>query len=281
MRYLRLIFPLAAVIAGCGDSTGLDGSGGARSESFAWSGQIAPAATVEVRNINGDVHARPGTGGTVRVHALKQGAKDDPSIVRIEVVQTGQGVTICAVYPDVPGQPPNRCESGPAAQLSSRNNDVSVTFDIEVPPARALVVGTVAGAVDATDLTGHVSARTVAGNIDISTSATADAATINGDITVSIGGLVWDRDLSFTALAGDVMVRVPALANADVHGSTRSGSISTDFSLDITRLGDWQQLSGRLGSGGRNLAITTSNGDIALLANQRQPPSVVPGVDPR
>jgi hypothetical protein len=262
-----MLLASVVLIGGCSDSTGVDPSSPPGTETFEWSGEIAPAGTVEIKNINGDVRALPSSDGMVRVLALKEGEHDDPSTVRIEVLESQQGVTICAVYPDVPGQPVNQCLPGMAGQLSSRSNDVSVTFDIEVPAGRAFIGRTMAGSVEAADLTGYVHARAMAGDIDISTSGIAEATTINGDITASIGRGAWDRDLSFSTLSGHVTVRVPAYTNADVWGSTGNGSISTDFSLSITRVGTWRQLRGRLGNGGRMLSITTAAGDIALLAH--------------
>jgi hypothetical protein len=262
------ILAATALIGGCGDSTGLDDRRPPEPTNFAWSGQVPHGARVEIKNIHGDVRARLGSGGVVRVRAVKQGKSDDPSSVRIEVLETPEGVTICAVYPDVRGLPPNQCLPGLDGQLSSRGNDVTVTFDIEVPAGRAFSAATVAGSVEASGLAGYVQARTLAGDIDISTSRMADAATNNGTNTASIGRVGWDRDLSFSALAGHVTVRVPPSANADIRGSTGDGAISTDFPLSITRVGGLRILRGQLGNGGRNLTITTGSGDIALLSNQ-------------
>jgi hypothetical protein len=255
-----------ALIGGCEDSTGLDDGRFSEPEKFEWSGEVAPAARIEIKNINGDLRARPGSDGMVRVRAVRQGKNDAPSSVRIEVLGTPQGVTICAVYPDVPGQPPNQCLPGLDGQLSSHNNDVEVTFEIEVPTGCSFFGGTIAGSVEAAGLAGYVHARTLAGDIDISTSGIADAATNLGRITASIGRVGWDRDLAFRTLAGDVTLRVPPGTHADVRGSTIGGSISTDFPLSITQVGGWRILQGRLGNGGRSLTITTGSGDIALLS---------------
>lgn len=260
-RLAIALLPLAAVI-GCSDSTG-PGSA-SRTERFTWSGAIEQAATVEIKNTSGDVRARPGPGDFVRVTAVKKGT--DPSRVRIEVLETAQGVTICAVYPDVPGRPANECLPGLAGQLASRDNDVSVDFEVEVPAGRAFRGATVGGSVEATDLTGYVSARTIGGDVVLSTTGLADASVINGDIDASIGRAVWDRDLSFQAITGDVTLRLPAQTNADVWGSTANGDVSTDFPLRITRVGASRQLQGRLGSGGRSLSIATTSGNIALRA---------------
>jgi len=256
----------AALLAACNDSTGPDGNGGpSGAESFQWSGQIAAGGTVEIKGINGDIRAVRAAGSTVRVSALKKGSSDDPSTVRIEVVEHAGGVTVCAVYPDVPGQPRNECLPGRfAGQLSSRNNDVSVTFDVQVPARSKFSGATVAGAVEADALDGDVFAFTVGGNIALSTSGQASASTTSGNITASIGMTDPDHDLLFSSLHGNVTVWIPAGTNARVSGSTANGLISTDFPLTVTRNGSFRHMSGVLGDGGHNLMLTTSRGNVVL-----------------
>lgn len=261
-----LLWPLGA----CDDST--DPSPyGSTTEHFEWVGQVAPGATVEIKNINGEVRAHPGSGSTVRVRAAKQGWDDLPSTVRIVVVETPQRVTFCAVYPDVPGLPPNQCLPGGEAQLASRGNDVSVRFEVDVPPGRTFVGATLAGPVEATGLVGYVVARTISGDIEISTTDLAEASTISGDIRASIGRGDWDRDLSFRAVEGHVTIWLPSATNADVWASTGRGTIATDFPLSITQVGQSRQLQGRLGSGGHDLQIATGSGNIAVRASASQP----------
>jgi len=260
----NILLAISIAIAGCSDSTGPGGLPGTRTETFDWQGQLAPGSTVELKNLNGDVRVAPSADGTTRVRAHLKGTRDDPSSVRMEVVETAVGVTICSVYPDVPGLPANDCQPGLAGQLSSRDNDVSVTIDIELAAGSGFAGGTIAGAVEAVGLTGDVSVRTTAGDIRISTSGIAEATSIGGDITASIGRPAWDRDLAFVSVNGDLTVRVPAHTNAEVWGSTQGGSISTDFPLQITRVGAVRLLRGTLGGGGRALRLTTGGGDIAL-----------------
>jgi hypothetical protein len=254
-------------VAACTDSTGPDQNDDpARTERFEWSGQIAPGGTVEIKNLNGDIRASPVLGNTVVVAAHKRGQRDDPASVRLEVVEHQGGVTICAVYPDVSGQP-NQCLPGPLqGRLSSRENDVDVSFDVLVPLGSDFAGGTLGGDITADALDGNVVARTLAGNIDISTSGMAVGTTFKGNVTASIGLTDWDRDLSFSSLNGNVTVRIPNGTNAWVSAVAR-GSISTDFPLTITGQGSLRQMSGSLGSGGRNLMLSTSDGNIVLRAN--------------
>jgi hypothetical protein len=263
-----LMLACAVLSTACSDSTGPDGDRApSEVDSFEWSGQVATGGTVEIKNINGSIRATPAPGGLVLVKALKRGGSDDPSSVRIDVVQHQGGVTICAVYPDVPGQPANECLPGFLnGQFSSRNSDVEVRFDVQVPVGSDFAGGTIGGHVEARGLHGNVDARTLAGDIDISTTGLASGTTLKGDVTASIGQADWDRDLRFSSVDGNVTVRIPTNTNARVSGIA-NGSISTDFPLTITSQGSFRQLSGILGSGGRNLTLSTSDGNIALRRN--------------
>lgn len=267
-RYAWMVVALAIQPAACSDTTGPDGSDGSDgAETFEWTGQVASNGAVEIKGINGAIRAVRASGQEIRVAARKRGQRDDPSSVTIDVVEHPGGVTVCAVYPDVPGHPRNVCLPGLLqGHLSSRNNDVEVTFELRVPAGLEFRGGTIGGDITAVALDGDVVARTMSGDIDVSTTGWAVGATISGDITASIGLADWERDLSFSSMSGDISVRIPSSTNARVSATAR-GIISTDFPLAITGQGLFRHMSGTLGSGGRNLTMTTSDGNIVLRSN--------------
>src|SRR5437879_9341789 len=63
---------------------------------FHWKGTVAPGKAIEIKGVNGDIRADAGS-GDVEVSAVKHARRSDPDEVKIEVVQHGDGVTICAV----------------------------------------------------------------------------------------------------------------------------------------------------------------------------------------
>ncbi|HET7380207.1 MAG TPA: hypothetical protein VFJ24_09225, partial [Gaiellales bacterium] len=77
---------------------------------FHWKGRIAAGKTIEIKGVNGDVSAVAGS-GDVEVTAVKHARRSDPDEVKIEVVPSEDGVTICAVYPS-DGRRENTCEPG-------------------------------------------------------------------------------------------------------------------------------------------------------------------------
>src|SRR5947209_3090728 len=73
---------------------------------FRWSGKLAPDQVVEIKNVNGTIEAEAANGDEIQVTAEKIGPRAEE--VKIEVVPSSEGVTICAIYPSASGT----CEPG-------------------------------------------------------------------------------------------------------------------------------------------------------------------------
>ena len=104
---------------------------------FQWKGTVERNGAVEIKGVNGDVTAEPPPGAEVEVTAERRGRRNNPEDVQIEVVQHGDGVTICAVYPSRDASRPNECKPGHDGRMNVQNNDVSVTFRCAYRPASA------------------------------------------------------------------------------------------------------------------------------------------------
>lgn len=253
---LSLLATAVALLA-CGDSTG---PGGSVIEDE-WNGQMAAGDVLEIRGVNGGIVASAAAGSEAVVSFTLQGHDDDPATVSVVVLELIGGVTICAVYPDVPGQPTNVCAPGSDYRMSVRDNDVEVTFTVSVPAGVTFVGRTINGGVLGNALESNAFVSTVNGALDVSTTQMADATTVNGSITAAIAMANWDRDLPFTTVNGNVTVTVPAATNAEARLVTVNGDVTSDFPLTQFGPTDWR---GTLGSGGRALALTTVNGNVAL-----------------
>ena len=144
---------------------------------FHWKGKVAAGKTIEIKGVNGDVSAVAGS-GEVDVTGVKSAHRSDPEDVKIEVVPSEDGVTICAVYPS-DGRRENTCEPGEHDHTSTRNNDVRVDFTVRVPEGVRFRGATVNGKVDAANLSSDVDATTVNGSIRISTTGYAGARTVD------------------------------------------------------------------------------------------------------
>ncbi len=231
---------------------------------FRWREPLAAGRVIEIKGVNGNVEAIPATGGEVEVLAVKRARRSNPDDVRIEVVRHSEGVTICAVYPNVEGREPNICAPGPNDRSNVQNNDTSVNFTVRVPAGVRFTGKTVNGKVDANGLSADVEARTVNGSINVTTTGLARATTVNGSITVIMGNVSWSDELAFKTVNGGIDLSVPASLSAQVQVKTLNGDISTDFPMTVTGTFSKRRLTGTVGSGGRDLSIETVNGSVQL-----------------
>ena len=231
---------------------------------FRWHGALAAGCLIEIKGVNGSVEAEPASGGEVEVLAVKRARRSNPDDVRIEVVQHGDGVTICAVYPNVEGQEPNTCAPGRGGHMSTRNNDTSVEFMVRVPAGVRFTGRTVNGGVEARDLSGDVDASTVNGSVHVSTNGLARASTVNGSIVALMGRADWSDGLEFKTVNGGIDLTFPAGLSAEVEAKTVNGQISTDFPLTVQSTFGRRHLSGTIGGGGRELRLETVNGSVQI-----------------
>ena len=234
-----------------------------QAQDWEWQGAVDRGDAIEIKGVNGRIKASGTSGGQVVVSAVKKGKDDDPASVRIEVVEHSGGVTICAVYPDVEGKK-NECAPGDGGRLSSQDNDVNVSFTVQVPAGVRLVATTVNGDIEAGGIGADVAATTVNGDVKVSTSGLARATTVNGSIQASMGRADWDGALSFNTVNGSITVNLPDGVSTDVSASTVNGSMNTEFQLTVTGRFSMKSMHGTIGSGGRDLEMATVNGSIHL-----------------
>ena len=233
-----------------------------RRDEFRWSGRIAPGATLEIKGVNGRIAASPSSGREIELVASKRGRRYDPKAVEIAFVEHAGGLTICAVYPSSDGGK-NECTPGKGGRMHVRNNDVQVEFVVKLPANVSLVARTVNGSIEADGLGGNLEAYTVNGSVRLAAQGFARAETVNGSIRASLGKADWKDPLAFRTVNGSVRVSLPASANASVRVETVNGGIENEFEMsDVQKTR--RSLSGRIGSGGRELQIKTVNGSVAL-----------------
>lgn len=232
------------------------------SDDFHWQGRVAKGAALEIKGVNGAIVAAGTSDELAEVTAIKHAKRSDPAQVKVEVVEHAGGVTICAVYPGRHGAP-NVCSSGEGGRLSTGNNDVQVEFRVKVPAGVRFVGRAVNGSITATGIQADAEIATVNGGVRVDTAGTARARTVNGTVDARLGRADWTGTLKLSTVNGAVRVTLPPGASTEVEASTVNGGITTDFPLAVTgRHG--RRLRGTIGTGGRQLAIGTVNGAIAL-----------------
>lgn len=233
-------------------------------DTWRWSKALAAGNTLEVKGINGDITATAASGNAVEIIAKKTAKRSDVDDVTFKVIEHSGGVTICAMYPTPRGKRANECAVGSGGRMSTNNNDVNVDFEVRVPRGVRLTARTVNGGVRATGLTADAETYTVNGGVRVETTGLARASTVNGNVDVIMGRSNWNEDLEFSTVNGSVEVTIPGNVNTEVHASMVNGSFSSDWPLTVK--GKWgpKRVNGTIGNGGRELELSTVNGNIEL-----------------
>lgn len=297
MRYVALVTASAAVVAvltlprdGRSESAPLAAQPApaaqraATQEDFRWSGRIARGDEIEIRGLIGDVHAEPTSGDQVEVVGRRVG--DEADQVRIEVVETEDGVTICTIYPVRERRGGERrrsrrddddpCNDGHSGEIAV--DDARIDFTVRVPAGVRLAARTVEGDIEANGLRSPVDAASVSGDVRLSTTESARAATVSGDVDATFGETGGD-DLEFASVSGNVVVRLAGDVGARVEAHTLSGDIHSDFDLRMRpgndddddggfRIEIGRQASGTIGRGGPELSLNTVSGNIRVLRSR-------------
>jgi hypothetical protein len=231
-------------------------------DNFHWQGNLKPGQTLEVINRNGEIGATGSSSGA-SVSGMRRDSDDDKELF-IEVVEYSDGVTICAVY--AKDKAPGRCHRGGVSSESSiwRGHRAKINFEVQVPSGVRFNAMTTNGGVHCRDLNSVVEATTTNGNVEVSTSEWASAKTTNGGVRVAMGSAKWTGELALATTNGSVDVSLPASAEFEVNAATTNGGIHTDFPITVQGGFSSKELSGKVGAGGRELKVATTNGGIDL-----------------
>ncbi len=234
----------------------------ASAQDFQWSGTVAPGKAIEIKGVNGAIHATPSSSGSIEVTARKSAKRSNVLDVHIDVVPTDNGVTICAVYP---GEG-NRCGGGNDGRSNVRDNDVEVEFTVRVPAGVNFIGHCVNGDIDASGLQGDVKAHTVNGGINATASGTVEGHTVNGNVVVAMGTIP-SKALEFHTVNGSIEVTMPRGSGAEMDAHTVNGSINSDIAMQVRGTMSKRNVKATLGNGGPELKLHTVNGSIRIKAS--------------
>ena len=213
---------------------------------------------VEIRGINGDIHAFPSTSGEVEVVARVVVEGGEAAPVKVQLVPGENGLTVCATKP-------GQTECHAADKAAQEGPGARVDFIVRVPEGVGLTGRTVNGAVQAESLRSDVEAYTVNGQVRVSTTGSVQARTVNGSITASLQNPFWRKAPKFSTVNGAITLTLPAASNTFVRAETRNGKVLTDFASLRGKISD-QRVEGKIGAGSSTTPLTlhTINGTIQI-----------------
>lgn len=212
---------------------------------------LQAGGVVALGNVNGGVQIEGWDRQQVEVHAVKTALHDgdDLNMVHIDVESDGNQLAVNTRYP-----------TGTGVQ-------VTVEYLIRVPyRLRWVEVQTVNGDVHVRGITGAGSLNSVNGNVEVlDAEGRFSAKTTNGDVRLQMKSLPDGDPVSLTTVNGSVVLSLPERVNADVRVVNRNGDFKSDFPMETLGAYTSSRFSGRLGSGGGEIFMSTVNGAIRLV----------------
>jgi len=154
--------------------------------------------------------------------------------------------------------------SGISARASVRSVSGGITLDGVTGDVDA---NTVSGAVEAQGINGKLNFNTVSGDLTLADGwlERLDVNGVSGDVTADL-----DLDplggMQVTTVSGEVMVRLPAEADARVNLHSVSGDVRSEFAeLRRSSAPASRSVSGSLGAGSGHVSVNTMSGRVMLL----------------
>lgn len=161
---------------------------------------------------------------------------------------------------------------GAAAVVSGMEDRVEVkgvTGDTAlVRIAGPVRVDTVSGSLEAQAVTGDLRFNSVSGDLTVieASGCSVRAESVTGSMIVDIDPTGTPTDVQLSNVSGEIAIRLPHPADAEVEANTTSGTVSSAFE-DLRVSGQWgaKKITGRLGAGNGKLKAMTVSGSIAML----------------
>ncbi len=222
--------------------------GSIKAQEFQRTYSLGAGAQIHISNVAGDITVAGYDGNTIKVEGFKEGS--DRERVQIEDTSSADRLELKVLYP--------------------HNSDGSVDFKILVPKAIEYSferISSVSGNVEMTEVMGSIKAESVSGNVSVrDVTGILNASTVSGNVIAEIAKLQGTGDMKFSSISGNVLVKAPADLDAAINMSSLSGSLKTDFPIEIQerRYGPGLSARGQLGSGSHNLRITSISGNVGL-----------------
>jgi hypothetical protein len=253
-RHSRFLLPIPLLIftAAFARAEGSD-------KQFHWNGKLAADNVIQVKGINGSIDARRAAGDEAEVTADISGPNADE--VRIELVPNANGITVCEIY-----RGHNSCEGGKSSGSDSDYRHIRINYHVLVPSTIHFHGQTINGGVTADNLDRSIKATSVNGSVRVSTKSWVEATSVNGSVVVTMGSSDWTGSLHISTVNGSVTVGLPPDANVDVSFSSVNGRLSSDFPLTTQSVAR-NRMEGRIGSGGRDLRLSSVNGNVEIKKN--------------
>jgi DUF4097 and DUF4098 domain-containing protein YvlB len=236
----------------------LSGAREEATETITRSFPLTTGGTVDIATTNGPIEVTAGSGATVEVKAVKvaRSATKDGAADLLKKIEIKEEIT-----PSLVKLRSERRGSGGGPTLSGWGQSVEVRYYVQVPANAKVVLSTVNGHIEVTDVKAAANLETVNGAITgRGLGGEIKASTVNGGVKIALTDLTADVNVATTN--GGVTVQLPADAKALLVGRTTNGGLDVD-GLQVEEVErSRRRLEARLNGGGRRVEVETTNGGI-------------------
>lgn len=191
--------------------------------------QIRAGGQLKLKNFSGKVTITGSNRGDMTVHAVRRATRDRLDHIKLDIEETGSGVTIEA----------NKKDSD---WRERDNNVVDTEFDIELPADVSVDVEVFSSDVVVKDVRGRQRVHTFSGGIDLS------------------GG---EKDVNAETFSGDITLKLSQGTSASIDFDSFSGSIRADVPLNYRSSGR-RHVRADIGAGGNDYSLKTFSGDVRI-----------------
>ncbi|WP_217440170.1 MULTISPECIES: DUF4097 family beta strand repeat-containing protein [unclassified Myxococcus] len=227
-----MLLPLLAVLASAAPTT------------QTWKFDTDGTPQVHLSNVNGAVRVDAVDGNTVVIEAVPENPDNSRKPLEVEVTQEGDEVRA-------------RVCCGPCAerQQSCRADQGTVRLTVKVPRASELEVSVVNGAVVVKGVTGPQKHATVNGRVEVNGSERRlSVSSVEGEVVLAPRKL---EDTEITTVSGNVRLKLPERADAQVEFSSVGGS----FNGSSVALGSRKKT---YGAGTHEVEVSTVGGSLTV-----------------
>jgi len=191
--------------------------------------QIRAGGELTLKNFSGRITITGSSRADMAVHAIRRATRDRLDHIKLEITETGSGVTIEA----------NKKDSD---WHERDNNVVDTEFTIEVPADINIDVNAFSSDVEVKDVRGRQRVHTFSGEISLS------------------GG---EKAINAETFSGDINVTVPQGTSASVDFDSFSGSLRSDVPMNYRSSGR-RNVRAEIGAGGTDYRFKTFSGDVKI-----------------
>lgn len=212
--------------------------------------------SVELVNTWGDVRVSGDDVDQIHLSLAVQRHREDPRDLDVDVEMTATGLRLEVGFVDNP-------EVAEGEDWTQRRIDVGLL----VPSRIMTAIRTIGGQVEIEDLRAPSRVETLSGAIRLRLRADARATSDQGDIRATALTTTAISTLDLETSTGDLRLELPEGSGATI-GIETSGTISTDFSLEIERAPGSRRKRGRvrIGDGAMAVELQSQKGAVQLVA---------------